>query len=311
MTDANTKGTTAARIRLVLVTGMSGAGRSSALAALEDAGYEAIDNLPLALLGSLVRGEALPGPGIAIDVDIRTRDFSVDRFTATVDPLFALPDVAGKLLFIDCDDEVLRRRHTETRRRHPLARDRPVVDGIRLERRLIEGLRARADVVIDTTDLNVGDLRRLVVGHFALEGRGGLAVFVTSFAYRAGLPREADLVFDVRFLANPHYREDLRPRSGADPEVAAFIAADPAFAPFLAQVEGLIGPLLPRFEREGKSYLTIAIGCTGGRHRSVLVAERLAPLLRRKGYMVEVAHRDLDVPLPPTADPPQQPSTAP
>jgi UPF0042 nucleotide-binding protein len=282
-----------ARTPLVLVTGMSGAGRSSALAALEDAGYEAIDNLPLSLLAGVARAEGVRRPGLALDVDIRTRDFSLARFGETVDALFALPEVEGRLLFIDCDDEVLRRRHTETRRRHPLAKDRPVIDGIKLERRLIEGLRARADVVIDTTALTLADLRRLVLGHFALEGRGGLGLFVTSFAYREGLPREADLVFDARFLANPHYEEALRPKTGLDAEVAAFVAADPAFAPFMAGLEGLLGPLLPRFEREGKSYLTIAVGCTGGRHRSVLVAERLGAFVRGLGYTVEVAHRDL------------------
>ncbi|MSP81790.1 MAG: RNase adapter RapZ [Alphaproteobacteria bacterium] len=295
MTDARAD---PSRTRIVLVTGMSGAGRSSALAALEDAGYEAIDNLPLSLLGNLVRGEGLKGSGLALDIDIRTRDFSVARFTETVNALFAQSDVVGRLLFIDCDDEVLRRRHTETRRRHPLAKDRPVIDGIKLERRLIEGLRNQADVVIDTTALAPADLRRLVLGHFALEGRGALSLFVTSFAYRSGVPREADLVFDVRFLANPHYQDALRSRSGLDPDVAAFIAADADFAPFLGRLEGLVVPLLPRFEREGKAYLTIAVGCTGGRHRSVMVAERLAALLRRSGYMVEVAHRDLDVATP-------------
>jgi UPF0042 nucleotide-binding protein len=281
-------------MRLVLVTGMSGAGRSSALRALEDAGYEAVDNLPLALLDAIVASEGLRGRGLAIDVDIRSRGFSAPELAGAIDALFARPGLDGRLLFIDCDDEVLRRRFTETRRRHPLAKDRPVLDGIRHERRQIEVVRARADVVIDTTELSVADLRRLVVGHFPLE-RDRLSVFVVSFGFRKGVPREADLVFDVRFLANPHYVEALRPRTGLDAPVVAHVTADPAFAGFLAGLERLILPLLPLYEREGKHYLTIAVGCTGGRHRSIVVAERLGAILAREGQEVRVAHRDLDL----------------
>jgi RNase adapter protein RapZ len=281
------------RTRLVIVTGMSGAGRTSALKALEDMGYEAVDNLPLSLLGSLVRSEGLGQGGLAIDVDIRTRGFSAERFRETIAGLFARPDIDGTLLFIDCDDDVLRRRFTETRRRHPLAKDRPVSDGIAQERRMIDGLRARADQVIDTTGLSVADLRRIVTGAFAPAGGVHPSVFVTSFAYRQGLPRDADLVFDVRFLENPHYVDALRPMSGLDREVGAFIEKDPSFASFMDRLEALVIPLLPRYEHEGKMYLTIAIGCTGGRHRSVFVAERLGAAIARAGLDVRIAHRDL------------------
>lgn len=283
-----------ARPRLVVLTGMSGAGKTTVLKALEDMGYEAVDNLPLSLLDPIVRARAKPGDALAVDIDVRSRDFTVDAFEAMLAPLRTRGDRDLRFVFVDCEDEVLRRRYTETRRRHPLADDRPVIDGIRHERALIARLRARADTVIDTTDFSVADLRRLVKAGFALDDRPGVRVFVISFSYREGLPREADLVFDVRFLANPHYDSRLRPLTGLDAAVGAHIAADPAFGPFIESLERMVVPLLPHFEREGKSYLTIAVGCTGGRHRSVFVAERLARLLEEHGQRVAVRHRDLD-----------------
>ncbi len=295
MTDASSETTPGAArpgTRLVVVTGMSGAGRTTVLRALEDIGYEAVDNLPLKLLGSIVPPDGLPGRGLAIDVDVRTRDFSERRFTETIAALFARAGIDGRLVFVDCDDEALRRRFTETRRRHPLAKDRAVLDGIQHERRLIAGLRARADLVIDTTALSAADLRRLIAGHYALEP-AGLAVAVVSFAFPQGLPREADLVFDVRFLANPHYVDALAPLTGRDEAVGAYIAADPAFQPFVHGLAGWLMPLLARYEQEGKSYLTLAVGCTGGRHRSVFIAERLAALLAAQGREVHLVHRDL------------------
>ena len=198
-----------------------------------------------------------------------------------------------RVLFLDCADEVLRRRYTETRRRHPLATDRPVMDGIRHERELVSPLRARADVTLDTSDLTLGALQRDLRGHFALDAAPGLVVFVTSFSYRLGLPREADLVFDVRFLANPHYEAALRPLTGRDEAVGTFIESDPDYASFFQALIQLLGPLLPRFQQEGKSYLTIAVGCTGGKHRSVYVAERLAAWLEAQGQRASVAHRDI------------------
>lgn len=282
------------RQRAVLVSGLSGAGKSTALKALEDLGYEAVDNLPLSLLASLVRpGDRLVRP-LAIGVDIRTRDFAVDPLLQEIDRLMEQKGVAVSLLFVDCDDEVLQRRFTETRRRHPLADDRPVSDGIRRERQTVGLLRERADVVVDTTSMTLGELKRVVHGYFALDRGPGLAIAVTSFSYRGGVPREADLVIDVRFLDNPHYVPELRPLSGKDPRVAAYVEKDAGFAPFLAGLETWLAPLLPRYDREGKSYLTIAIGCTGGRHRSVVVAERLAAWLASAGQRVTLLHRDMD-----------------
>ena len=284
----------ARRTRLVLVTGMSGAGKTTALKALEDIGYQAVDNLPLSLLSSLLSTATKRSDALAVDIDARTRDFAAETFEAETAPLRGREDIDVRLLFVDCDDEVLRRRYTATRRRHPLADDRPLIDGIRHERNLIDRLRHQADVVIDTTGLAGGDLRRIVAGNFALDSHAGLAIFVTAFSYRLGLPREADLVFDVRFLANPHYETALKPLTGLDRAVGKYIENDPGFKPFFDNLTAMLLPLLPRFEREGKSYLTIAIGCTGGRHRSVFVAQRLRALLAEHGRRVHVRYRDLD-----------------
>jgi UPF0042 nucleotide-binding protein len=280
--------------RIVFVTGMSGAGRSTALDILEDLGYEAIDNPPLEFLEAIV---ATPGMRpIALGVDIRTRDFAADPFLETLDRLHADRTFAPSLLFVDCDEEVLGRRYTETRRRHPLAQGRPLKDGIEAERRLVVPLRNRADLVVDTTAMSPGDFRQFLAGHLDAPQAGGMAIVVTSFAYRKGLPRAADLVFDVRFLRNPHYEPALRDQTGRTPEVAAFVAADPHFQPFLDQITATLRPLLPRYEQEGKSYLTLALGCTGGRHRSVAVAESLARWLRDEGCRITLLHRDLETP---------------
>lgn len=278
--------------RLVLVTGMSGAGRSSVLKALEDRGYEAIDNLPLTFLAAVTRDRDLQRP-LAVGIDTRTRSFSVEAFIEAVDGLTRDRGPKPTLVFIDCDDEVLARRFTETRRRHPLAQDRPVADGIKLERRLVTPLRARADQVIDTSELTPGALRALLDDRLQLRDAPGMVITVTSFSFRYGLPREADLVFDVRFLANPHYEPALRPLTGRDSEVAAYVESDPGFSQFFNSLTAMLEPLLPRYEKEGKSYLTLAVGCTGGRHRSVATAERLAAWLRDKAPQVRLSHRDL------------------
>ena len=282
----------AAPARVLLVTGMSGAGRSTALKTLEDMGYEAFDNLPLSLVPALIESIAADASAIAVGADLRTRGFAIESMLEPLDAVVGRTGRELKVLFIDCDDEPLQRRYTESRRPHPLAGDRPVTDGIRLERRVVSALRDRADLVIDTSDLSAAELKRLLTGHFAL-GTGGLRVFVTSFAYRHGIPRDADLIFDVRFLDNPHYVPELRQLTGRDPAVAAHIEQDPDLAPFLVGFWRLLEPLLPRYEQEGKTYLTIAIGCTGGRHRSVYVTERLAAQLGAAGLRVELAHRDL------------------
>ncbi len=292
------KSTDPPRTRVVLVTGMSGAGKSTSLKMLEDLGYEAVDNIPLPLLANLLHGDpntsAAPRhDALAADVDIRTRDFTAEGFLAQLRSLLAREDLDVRLLYLNCDDEVLAHRYTETRRRHPLAEDRPLMDGIRLERELIARLRDHADTAIDTTLLSPGELRRLLAGHFRLEGGPALSLSLVSFAYRRGLPREADLVFDVRFLANPHYERTLRPLDGHDRAVGAFIVGDPAFAGFFDSLRRMVLELLPRYEREGKTYLTIAVGCTGGRHRSVFVAERLAEALVEAGRVVTARHRDI------------------
>ncbi len=285
--------------RLVMVTGMSGAGRTTALRALEDLGYETVDNLPLSLVPALARGGsgadgAAAGGAIAVGVDVRTRDFAVENLLEEYDGLVADPHLDVRLLFVDADNEVLRRRFSETRRRHPLAVDRPLSDGLALERRLLGPLRDRADVVLDTTDLTPGGLRPMLEGHFGLATTPALTIFLLSFAYRRGLPREADLVMDVRFLSNPHYDPDLQPLTGRDPAVAEHVRRDAAFAPFLEGFADWLLPLLPRYKEEGKSYLTIAFGCTGGRHRSVLAAEALADRLRQARWNVNLRHRELE-----------------
>ena len=292
--------------RLVLVTGLSGAGRSSVLKALEDQGYEAIDNLPLGFLAAVTRDPPVAEAGdaglaadagrrpVAIGIDTRTRNFAVETFLAQLEAMADRPGANPLLLFIDCDDEVLVRRFAETRRRHPLALDRPVADGIEAERRILAPLRARADLVIDSSDLTLGGLRAQLADRLGLGAGGGMLVSVLSFSYRFGLPRHADLIFDVRFLANPHYDPQLRPLTGRDEAVAAHVQSDPEFPSFFNNLTELLEPLLPRYRREGKSYLTLAVGCTGGRHRSVAVAERLAAWLADKVPQVKLSHRDVE-----------------
>jgi len=282
---------------VLLITGMSGAGKTSALKALEDLNFEAVDHVPLSLLNRLVTPDETANAAderpIAIGVDVRTRDFDVDAVLGRIDRLIADGGVAARLVFLDCDDEVLRRRYTETRHRHPLADDRPVADGIALERKMLVPLRKRAHVIVDTTALAPGQLKRIFEGHYGSEDKSGLFVYVTSFGFRNGLPREADLVFDVRFLANPHYDPELRRFTGRDDRVRRFIRGDDALEPFFDNLTTLLAPLLPRYAAEGKSYLSIAVGCTGGRHRSVYVADRLAAWLEDHGQRVQTHHRDL------------------
>ncbi|MFI4999748.1 MAG: RNase adapter RapZ [Reyranellales bacterium] len=283
----------------MLVTGMSGAGRTTALRALEDFGYVAVDNMPLLLLGDLMHSTT-GNPGetavpLAFGVDTRTYGFDAHDLPRRLADLRTRTDLAPRLLYLDCDTETLQRRYTESRRPHPMAPDRPVIDGIAEERHMIGRLRDQADLVVDTSTLTPHQFKQLLLGHFALGSQAGMRIAVMSFSYRRGLPREADLVFDARFLKNPHYEPTLRPLTGRDPAVAAFIESDPDYRPFVDRLQDLIGPLLPRFDAEGKSYLTVAVGCTGGRHRSVAVAERLADWLRAAGRSVSLSHRDADV----------------
>ena len=286
-------GSVADTLRVVVVTGLSGAGKTSALRMLEDIGFEAIDNLPVRLLGQLLPGSGGAQRPIAVGIDARTEGFDPQAVRAWIEGLRARPDIAPTLLYMDCDAEVLARRFTETRRRHPLALDRPVPDGIVRERALIGPLRDEADLVLEKTDFSLTDLRREIAERFETAGATGLLVSLLSFSYKGGLPREADMVFDVRFLDNPHWVAHLRPLTGLDAGVAAHVSADPAFADFFGRLTGLIDLLVPRFRAEGKSYLTLAIGCTGGRHRSVFVAERLAAHLRQADVPVVLRHREL------------------
>ncbi|MXV43750.1 RNase adapter RapZ [Saccharibacter sp. 17.LH.SD] len=259
--------------RIVVVTGLSGAGKSSILKMLEDLDYEVVDNPPLDLLDALT-GSA--GKRLAIGIDVRSRGFEAHRVLERLSRLRALPHCAVQLLYATAENDVILRRFTATRRRHPLVSGGSVLTGIEQEADLLEPLRADADLVIDTSDLPVPELRRLITARFG-EGAGSdLSVVLMSFAYPAGLPREADIVLDARFLRNPHYDETLRPRTGLEADVAHYVQEDPFYAPFYQHVLGLIRVVLPRFIAEGKKYVTIAIGCSGGRHRSVTIVEALA-----------------------------------
>ncbi|MCB1971276.1 MAG: RNase adapter RapZ [Rhodobiaceae bacterium] len=278
---------------LLIVTGMSGAGRSSCLKVLEDLDYEAVDNLPLPLLERLLKSSDDLDRRLAIGMDSRTRGFDPAKLVTLVRRLNRTRSFETKLVFFDCDDEVLQQRYTETRRRHPLATDRPVADGIARERSLLGSLREAADIVIDTTRMTLVDLRQNVWGNFAREDDQRMALTVVSFAFRQGLPREADMVLDARFLKNPHYVDRLRPLTGLDKPVQQHILADPVWPSFFASLTALLEPLIPRYRAEGKSYLTIGIGCTGGQHRSVFLTERLAETLRESGLEVMTFHREL------------------
>ncbi|HTU53833.1 MAG TPA: RNase adapter RapZ [Acetobacteraceae bacterium] len=282
-------------LRVVLVTGLSGAGKGTILHALEDLGYEAVDNPPLPLLDSLVGRSDRP---LAIGIDARTRGFDPAAILEALAALRRNPALAPSLVFAEADEPVLLRRYTESRRRHPLAPSGKIADGIAAERTATAPLRAAADLLVDTSETTPAALRRLIEGHFAAAADNGLAVALVSFSYAAGLPREADLVFDVRFLRNPHYVPELRPLTGRDLPVGAYIEADPDFPAFLAKLCDLLLMLLPRYRQEGKSYVTIAVGCTGGRHRSVHVAERISEVLGGAGWRVATAHRELPTRLP-------------
>jgi len=290
--------------RVILVTGMSGAGRTAALKVLEDLGSEAVDNLPLRLMANLVGQGPAAGRGLAVGIDIRTRDFDADAFAEIVAQLRRQTSIPIDILFLDCNSDVLQRRYTETRRVHPMASDRPLTDGIIAERRLLAPLREAADIVIDTSHTNIHEFARILHSQLANASAAAPHVQVISFAYRHGVPRDADLVFDVRFLRNPHYDHNLRPLTGRDQTVGAFIEGDADFAAFFERLTDLLALLLPRFQEEGKSYLTIAIGCTGGRHRSVFIAEKLGTWLDEQASRVDVRHRELQDDAPGSSDNP-------
>ena len=282
--------------RILLVTGMSGAGKSTALKSLEDMGWEAVDNLPLLLLNRLLVTKLPEGASddrpLAFGIDSRTRGFDAQEIVERIKAMRERGDDIATV-FLDCGGSELERRYSETRRRHPLALDRPASDGIARERELLSPLRRWADHVIDTTSSTSNDLRLEMRTRFGERLSSAPTLSVLSFGFARGLPRNADLVFDMRFLRNPHWDDTLRPMSGLDRQVADYVAADPAYEDAVSKIEDLLLLLLPRYEAEGKAYVTIAFGCTGGRHRSVHVTERVGERLRNAGFSPTVSHRDL------------------
>ncbi len=278
--------------RIVLVTGPSGAGRSSALNVLEDAGFEAIDNLPMRLLRGLFDGTDQNRP-LALGIDPRNRGYSTNAVVDLLGWLTAQPGVAAELLYLDCSTDVLLRRFSETRRRHPMAPEGRPGAGIELEQELLAPLRARADVLLDTSDLNIHELRAEVEHWFAPGGTHHMVVSVESFSYKRGLPRAVDMIYDCRFLTNPYWEPQLRALNGTDAAVAAHVASDPRFDEFEQKVLDLSLLILPACREEGKSHFSIAFGCTGGQHRSVTLAERHALRLAEAGWQVSIRHREL------------------
>jgi len=279
--------------RILLVTGMSGAGKTTALKTFEDMGWETADNLPLPLLDRLLSTPTSPGAEparpLALGIDSRTRGFDADAIVRRI----ATSEAHGltlETLFLDAAGAVLQRRFSETRRRHPLALDRPAADGIARERELLAPLRRVANHLVDTSDSTTNALQADLRARFGSHEAPTLTIM--SFGFARGLPRHADLVFDMRFLQNPHWDPALRPLTGLDAPVGAYVAADPAYSA-VDRIEALVEELLPRYAHEGKSYVTVAFGCTGGRHRSVHVAERVAARLRATGFSPTVDHRDL------------------
>lgn len=292
MTDI-TSNASAPHPNLVLVTGPSGAGRSTAINALEDLGYEVIDNLPLSLLSGLLDGPA-PSRPLALGLDVRNRDFSTNALVAAIDGLVERQDIISQVLYLDATDEELVRRYSETRRLHPLASGGPPLAGIAREKELLVRIRARADVLIDSGGMSPHDLRAEIEKWFAPGAGRVLGVTVHSFSYKRGLPRGLDIVMDCRFLRNPHWDEALRNMDGRDAAVDAYVAADPRFDPFFEKIKGLADLLLPAHKEEGKSHLSIGFGCTGGQHHSVTVAERLAQALAKDGWQVSKRHREME-----------------
>jgi UPF0042 nucleotide-binding protein len=278
--------------RLVFVTGPSGAGRTTAINALEDMGFEAIDNLPLSLIPRLLSGP-LAKP-LALGVDPRNRDFSAPAMLELLSSLTANPDVEAHLVYLDARADVLLRRFSETRRRHPLAPNGAPREGIEKEFELLAPVRKEAEFLLDTSELSPHDLRAEIARWFAVRDSTALAISLQSFSYKRGLPRGGDIVFDCRFLKNPHWEEALRAKTGQSADVSEYVQSDPRFGDFYAHISALTEFLLPAFQEEGKAHLNICFGCTGGKHRSVAVAEILGKALANKGWQVSIRHREME-----------------
>jgi UPF0042 nucleotide-binding protein len=280
--------------QIVIVSGLSGAGKSHVLHCFEDIGFFCVDNLPPPLIPTFVH-LCTQGDGrsqrIGLGIDIRGREFLAQSF-ATIERL-KIQGYRVEILFLEARDEVLVRRFSETRRPHPLARDRPIVEGIAQEREELQELRNRADLIIDTSGYTVHELKAFIAQRY-LDRAQGMAVTLISFGFKYGPPYQADLLFDVRFLKNPNFVEPLRRLSGEDPRVASYVLGQPETGEFVGRLEGLIDFLLPLYEAEGRTYLTIGVGCTGGRHRSVVVIDRLRAYFEKRGVQPTVRHRDLD-----------------
>ncbi|RBW53873.1 RNase adapter RapZ [Ruegeria sp. A3M17] len=279
--------------RIVLITGPSGAGRTTAIRVLEDLGFEAIDNLPMGLLMRLLDGPENDRP-MALGIDARNRDFSTIGFIDLVMRLRRTEQVELTVLYLDCRNEVLLRRFSETRRRHPVAADAGPEAGVLQEKELLAPIREIADILIDTSQINVHQLRKEVEHWFAPEGGRHLAVSIESFSYKRGLPHGLDMVFDCRFLANPYWRPELRAKDGRNPDVARYVQSDTNYAPFFDRVVDLLKLLLPAYRAEGKAHLSVAFGCTGGQHRSVATAEAVAKALAQEGQQVAIRHREME-----------------
>lgn len=281
--------------RIVLVTGPSGAGRTTAINVLEDLGFETISNLPLSLLPRLLEGPP-PEHSLALGLDIRNRDFSVNGVLALLDSLEQNAKVKVELLYLDCREDVLIRRYSETRRRHPMAKlpgDGPGI-GVVMERDILVPIQARADILIDTSDLSPHELKEELKRWFDPSGTTGLSVSVQSFSFKRGIPRSVDMVFDVRFLRNPYWDPALRALDGRSREVQDYVSADPAHGEFFRRISDLVKFLLPSYQAEGKAHLSIGFGCTGGQHRSVTLAEQVSNALAAEGWQVSTRHRELE-----------------
>ena len=278
--------------KLVVVSGPSGAGRSTAINVLEDLGFEAIDNVPMSLIPRLTDGP-LPAP-LAIGIDVRNRDFSTQAVADMVSQLQRRPDVDAQLLYLDADEDTLVRRYSETRRRHPLAPDEPAIQGIRREAELLTPLRQQAEMLLDTSDLTPHDLKARLADWFGQEGGALFGVTLQSFSYKRGSPKGLDMTFDCRFLKNPYWDASLRGSTGIDAAVGDYIQTDPRAADFIDKVLDLLLLLLPAFHEEGKSHLSVGFGCTGGQHRSVYITETMALALANKDWRVSKRHRELE-----------------